>query len=73
MENLMDEIKDDNLDQRWKNWKKEKQNKNENPRVGSGFWFKESKGKCEQMRKEESGACMQPHVREGMVFFDNLT
>ena len=33
----------------------------------------ESKGKCEQMKKEESGACMQPHVGDGMVYFDKLT
>ena len=26
------------------NWKKEKQNKNENPRGESGFWFKKARG-----------------------------
>ena len=55
------------------NWKKEKQNKKMRETGGIRILVQESKGKCEQMRKEESGACMQPHVRDGMVYFGKLT
>ena len=40
MENLMDENKDDNLDQWWKNWKKEKQNLKGKAMGDRIFWFK---------------------------------
>ena len=32
-----------------------------------------NKKKVEQMSERESGACMQLHVRDGMVSFGNLT
>ena len=32
-----------------------------------------SKKKFEQMRKKESGACMQSRVRDDMVYFGKLT
>ena len=55
------------------NWKKEKQKWKWGSMGGSGFLVQETRRKCEQMRKVESGACMQPHVREGMVYFGKLT
>ena len=44
MEDPMDENKDDNLESRVEIGRKKKQNKNENPRGGSRFWFKKARG-----------------------------
>ena len=60
------------MDQWWK-LKERKTNIIENAKEGIRFLKSQRKVKCEQMRKEESGACMQPYVRDGMVYFDKLT
>ena len=72
MEDPMGENKDDNFGSRVEIERKKKKIK-EGSKVGVGFVGSRNKEKCEQKRNEESGACMQPHVREGMVFFGNLT
>ena len=70
----MDENKDDKLGSRVEIGRKKNKIKMKILGEESGFWFKKARpGKCEQMRKEESGACMQPHVRDGMVYFGKLT
>ena len=72
MEDPMDGNEDDNLDQGWK--LKERKTKQKLASKGGWSVFEvQSKEKCEQRRKEESGACMQLHVRDGMVSFGNLT
>ena len=73
MEDPMDENKDDKLGSRVEIGRKKKQNKNEKGQGRIRIFGSRNKKKCEQMRKEESGACMQPHVRDGMVCFGKLT
>lgn len=72
MEDPMDENEDDNLDQGWE-IEREKNKTKLTCKVGGSVFELQNKGKCEQRRKEESGACMQPHVRDGMVYFGKLT
>ena len=60
------------LDQWWKLKERKTKHILTKGKGWSDFWFKKQ-GKCEQMTKEESGACMQPHVRDGMVYFGKLT
>ena len=60
----------------WIKGGKLKERKTKQKLTSKGGWsvFEvQSKEKCEQRRKEESGACMQLHVRDGMVSFGNLT
>ena len=72
MEDPMDGNEDDNLDQGWE-IEREKNKTKFDQQGGWSVFEVQSQGKCEQRRKEESGACMQPHVRVGMVSFGNLT
>ena len=72
MEDPMDENEDDNFGSMVEIERKQNKIKLTRTRRESVFEL-QSKGKCEQMRKEESGACMQPHVRDGMVYFGKLT
>ena len=72
MEDPMDVNKDDNFGSIVEIERKKNKIKLTRAKGGIGF-ESQSKGKCEQMRKEESGACMQPHVRDGMVYFGKLT
>ena len=43
------------------------------PKGGGSILNLQAKRKVEQRRKEESGACMQPHVRDGIVYLGKLT
>ena len=73
MEDPMDENKDDILGSRVEIGRKKNKIK---MRKASGMiriFGSRNKKKIEQMRKEESGACMQPYLRDDMVYFGKLT
>ena len=72
MEDPMGENKDDNFGPMVEIERKKNKIKLTRTKRDSVF-ESQSKGKCEQMRKEKSGVCMQPHVRDGMVYFGKLT
>ena len=73
MEDPMDENKDDILRSRVEIGRKKNKIKMRKARGRIRIFGSRNKKKCEQMRKEESGACMQPHVRDAMVYFGKLT
>ena len=73
MEDPMDENKDDRLGPRVEIGRKKNKIKIRKPRGGSGFLVQQTRRKLNKWEKEGSGACLQPYVRNGMVYFDKLT
>ena len=73
MDDPMDENKDDILGSRVEIGRKKNKIKMKKARGRIRIFGSRNKKKIEQMRKEENGACMQPNVRDDMVYFGKLT